>query len=132
MKAKPVFKIILGTVAVLIIAALVLIGSYIYVSKYKITDISSSVSSDGLYEVVFQSVGEPDFPFGATHARIVLKSGNKTVTKYYFDVSNDGGILYPYNWSVEWEKDRADVTVSGDEQDDMLYIFYFDGRTDVK
>ena len=131
MKAKKIIKAVCCIVAVIIAAALVLIGRFTYVTKYKITDIDSSISGDGLHEVLFQAVGEADFPFGSTHARIVLKNGSRTVTKYCFDVENDGGILYPNNWDVSWEEDRVNVTVSGEEQDDILYVFYFDGRTDV-
>lgn len=43
---------------------------------------------------MYQSVGEPDWPFGYSHARFVLKHDGSTVTKYKFDVANDGGILH--------------------------------------
>ena len=131
MKTKTIIKTVCAVVAVILLAALVLVGRFIYVTEYKITDIDSSFSDDGRHEVLFQAVGEPDFPFGATHARIVLKNGHKTVAKYKFDVANDGAVLFPCNWSVSWEEDRVDVTVSGEEQNDIVYIFYFDGRTDV-
>lgn len=85
MKAKKIIKWGCGIVAVLFAAVLLLVGSFVYVTKHKITDIDSSISDDGQYEVLFQNVGEPDWPFGDSHARIVLKRDNKTITKLKFE-----------------------------------------------
>ena len=52
-------------------------------------------SPDGEYKIVFQAVGEPDWPFGPSHARIVLKHNGDTVAKRRYDVANDGGVLHP-------------------------------------
>ena len=41
-------------------ALLLLIGSFIYVTRYKISDIDVATSPDGEHEIVFQAVGEPD------------------------------------------------------------------------
>ena len=38
-------------------------------SDYKITKADTSVSLDGIYELVLQAVGETDFPFGAASGR---------------------------------------------------------------
>lgn len=102
-------------------------GRYVYVTEYKITDIGSSVSPGGEYEIWYQNVGEPDFPFGQAHARLVLRQGRKTVAKQSFDVANDGGMPTDEQWDVQWKVDRAEVTVSGEEQPDHLYVLYFDG-----
>ena len=101
-------------------------GSYVYVTKYKITDIDSSVSPDGKYEVLFQSVGDPDWPFGHSHARITLKQDDKTIKQFKLDVANDGGVLHPENWHVSWDDTCVIITISGEEQDDALYTLYYD------
>ena len=80
--------------------------------------------------MLFQAIGEPDFPFGDSHARIVLKNNGKTVTIQKFDVANDGGILLPYNWNVRWGENSVTVVISGEEQADNLYTFYFDGTVE--
>ena len=127
MKAKKIIKWGCGVAAVILAALLLLIGSFIYVARYRITDIDAATSPDGTYEIVFQAVGEPDWPFGYSHARIVLKRNGETVTKYKFDVANDGGVLHPENWSVRWEESCVKVMISGEEQPDAFYTYDFDG-----
>ncbi len=101
-------------------ALLILIGSVFYATRYRISDIDTATSQDGKHEIVFQAIGEPDWPFGYSHARIVLKRNGETVTKRKFDVANDGGVLHPENWSVRWEENCVKVIISGDEQPDAL------------
>lgn len=127
MKAKKIIKWGCGVAAVILAALLLLIGSFIYVTRYRITDIDAATSPDGTYEIVFQAVGEPDWPFGYSHARIVLKRNGETVTKHKFDVANDGGVLHPENWSVRWEENCVKVMISGEEQPDTFYTYDFDG-----
>ena len=65
-------RIICIVAAAVIAVALILFGIFEYTAKYKIDVIDSSLSFDGNYELMFQSVGEPDWPFGPSHARFVL------------------------------------------------------------
>ena len=51
---KRIMKTILGFVVFIIIV--VLWGSFAYVSDYKITKADTSVSLDGIYELVLQAV----------------------------------------------------------------------------
>lgn len=104
-----------------------LIGSFVYATRYRISDVDAATSPDGEHEIIFQAVGEPDWPFGYSHARIVLKRNGETVTKQIFDVANDGGVLHPENWSVRWEENCVKVIISGEEQPDALYTYFFDG-----
>ena len=127
---KNTFRWIGGILAVIAVLILILIGSFVYVTQYRIGDIDSSTSPDGSYVVLYQAVGEPDWPFGYSHARLVLKNGNETISKYRFDVANDGGVLWPDSWSVCWKDNCVEVTISGEEQHDELYTLYFDGETE--
>ena len=127
MRAKAIIKWILRIIVFIIIAFLLILGIFTYQTEYRIADIADSVSYDGRHELLFQSVGEPDWPFGDSHARLVLKCHGKTVTKFDFDVANDGGILYPDNWSVSWEEKCVKVIIIGEEQPDILYTLSFDG-----
>lgn len=121
---------ILRIIAAFAAGILLLIGSFTYITRYKITDIDSSTSPGGDYEVLYQNVGEPDWPFGYSHARLVLKHRDHTVSKYKFDVANDGGVLHSDSWSVKWKEDSVEITISGEEQSDVLYTLCFDGWTD--
>ena len=127
MKTKRIIKWICGIAAVILAALLLLIGRFIYATRYRISDVDAATSPDGKHEIVFQAVGEPDWPFGYSHARIVLKRNGEIVTKRKFDVANDGGVLHPENWSVRWEENCVKVIISGEEQPDAFYAFFFDG-----
>lgn len=129
MKARKIIKQLCGIAAVILAVLLLLIGSFIYDMRYRISDIDAATSPDGKHEIVFQAVGEPDWPFGYAHARIVLKRNGETVTKHIFDVANDGGVLHPENWSVRWEENCVKVMISGEEQPDTLYTYCFDGAS---
>lgn len=104
-----------------------LLGSFIYITEYKVSDIDSEISADGNHEIIFQAVGEPDWPFGYSHARLVLKDKNRVISKYKIEVANDGGTLYPENWNVSWQDSCVQIIIYGEEQDDGLYTLYFDG-----
>ena len=127
MKSKKNMKWICGIAAVILAALLLMIGSFTYVTRYRITDIDTATSEDGQYEVIFQAVGEPDWPFGYSHARIVLKHNGEVITKRKFDIANDGGDLHPDSWDVCWEENCVKVIISGKEQPDKLYTYFFDG-----
>lgn len=127
---KPAVRIGLGIIAVLGLMLAVLIGSVTYTTKYRVNSVDSSTSQDGKYELLFQQIGEPDWPFGYTHARLVLKDELGTIAKYSFDVRNDGASVHSDSWQVIWKKDSVEVVISGKEQNDEQYILYFDGKTD--
>ena len=101
-------------------------------TRYKTNVVASSASPDGQYELLFQQIGEPDWPFGYTHARLVLKDESKIVAKYSFDVANDGGIIDAENWNVTWKESYVEAVISGEEQNDNQFILYFNGKTDSK
>ena len=105
-------------------------GSFTYTTRYKIHEVAYSTCQDGRYVLLFQQVGDPDWPFGHTHARIVLKDESGTITKYHFDVANDGANVHSDSWQVTWKEDCVEVAISGEEQNDNQYILCFNGKTD--
>lgn len=115
--------VLLSVVTILVL----LCGGFLYITKYKITGIDEKTSPDGAYTLFFQEVGEPDWPFGASHARLVLKKGDRTVSKIPFDIANDGKRLFPENWKVTWRDDAVEALVLGEEQKDVCYTVSFDG-----
>lgn len=130
MKAKKAIKWICIVLAVLTAALAFIIGRSEYVKKYRITDIDASSSLSGEYQLMYQNVGEPDFPFGYAHVRLVLKKGNSEISRCRFDVANDGCSPTAEQWKAEWKDDCVEVTISGDEQSDCFYTLYFDGKTE--
>lgn len=104
-----------------------LLGRFLYTTKYKISDIDSARSIDGNYQVSFQAIGEPDWPFGASHARLVLKDKNGIISQSKIKVANDGGMLQPDNWHVIWQGNCVQIIISGEEQEGEIDTLYFDG-----
>lgn len=125
---KTALRVILG----IIVAISLLLGGFIYTIHYKINPVDTSTSPDGTYELSFQQVGDPDFPFGYTHARLVLKNGGSTVIKRSFDIADDGANASENNWNVNWKDNSVEVIIYGDEQNDVLYTLNFDGTDDSK
>ncbi len=124
---KPVVRGIFAMVALFNILIMILDGSFTYTTKYKIHDVASYTSPDGKYELLFQQVGDADWPFGHTHARLVLKDGSGTIDKCRFDIANDGGNASPDLCHVTWKDDHVEAVISGEEQDDAQYILEVNG-----
>ena len=129
---KKTFKIVLVICAIMALALFLLVGSITYIIHYKIHEIDTSVSPDGKYELILQQVGDPDWPFGSTHARVVLKEGDKIIKKYRFDVHNDGCNISDNSWIVNWYDNSVTYLIYAEEQSDQLYRICFDGTTFAK
>lgn len=106
-------------------------GSIKYKVSYAKTEVTSSISDDGRYQVIIFMIGEPDWPFGATHCRFDLLDGKKTITMYQTDLRNDGCYAHENNFDITWDMDSVVVKASASEQPDLYYRFYFDGKTEV-
>jgi len=109
-----------------------LLGGLIYATRFNINPVDKSTSPDGTYELSFQQVGDPDWPFGYTHARLVLKNGKRVIIKQSFDIADDGAKASINSWNVNWKDTSVEVVISGTEQDDVLYVLKFDGSVDRK
>ena len=127
---KPAVRMGLGILVALGLMLAGLIGSFTYTTKYRVHSVDSSISQDGKYELLFQQIGDPEWPFGYTHARLVLKDESGTISKYSFAVRNDGASVHSDSWQVTWKEDRVEAVIRGEEQKDEQYILYFDGKTD--
>ena len=127
---KPAVRGILGCLAVINIMIVVLAGSFTYITRYKIHEVAYSTSQDGKYVLLFQQVGDPDWPFGHTHARLILKEESRTIVKYSFDVANDGANVHSDSWQVTWKDTCVEAVISGEEQNDCQYILYYNGKKD--
>jgi len=119
-----------GMVAFFNISMMILAGSFIYTARYKIHDVASYTSPDEKYELLFQQIGDADWPFGHTHARLVLKDEVGTIAKYSFDIANDGANASSDLCQVTWKAAQVEAVISGEEQNDTQYVLFFNGKTD--
>ena len=69
-------KKLLIAIGSLLLAGILVFAAFLfhfeYVNEYKLTDTGTEVSPDGKYAVLFQMVGQPDWPFGATSVRVTV------------------------------------------------------------
>ncbi len=129
---KRIAKYVLITFAVLIAMMVFLLCAFLYITEYKVTNVDASQSLDGTYELKFQEIGEPAFPFGSAYGRLILKGPDGRISKVSVDIANDGGSIDEYDWQVVWYDDRAEVTLMGEEQADELVTLNFDGTYDTQ
>ena len=122
-------KYVVIIACILVMVVLLPLGYVRYKTRYEAEQISTSTSPDGDYELVIYSVGDPDFPFGAAHGRLMLKDKEKTVAYRSFEVANDGVRFYDGDLETTWYIDRVEVVVSGSEQRDELVTMRFNGQT---
>ena len=100
------------------------IFSFIYSNNYKLTDVGTEISPDGKYSVLFQMVGQPEWPFGATTVKVTVTEvgSNKQLEVIDASINDDGAILRKSNWTVVWQRDTVEITLKGSEQEDKSYI----------
>lgn len=114
----------------LILAGIILVLFLLikYEMSWKITDVGIEESPDKRYRILFQAVGEADWPFGSSHARITVKDGKQIIETFREDIADDGGQFRPANYSVEWMKYGVVITFMGSEQPDRETEIFYDGR----
>ena len=127
MNKIPKYVVIIACILVMVV--LLPLGYVRYKTRYEAEQISVSTSPDGDYKLVIYSVGDPDFPFGAAHGRLVLNGKEKTVAYRSFEVANDGARFDESDLKTTWYIDRVEVVVSGSEQRDELVTMRFNGQT---
>ena len=71
-KSKEAFVLLM----IILAMSTLLIGGIKYQSTYEKTEIMRSLSDDGQYTLFVYMIGEPDWPFGATHCRFALNFSN--------------------------------------------------------
>lgn len=122
-------KYILVSLGIVGLLVAIQVGIILYRVEFEKTELETYLSPDQAHQLVIYQIGEPDWPFGPAHGRFVLREGYKTVSQYNFSVANDGGSAHSGNFSVHWQEDRVCIVVNGEEQRDVTYQLFFDGRT---
>ena len=131
MEGSGVKKTVLRMTAFLLGLFVLLVGSLKYKTGYAKTEILTSAPENGGYRLTVYMIGEPDFPFGATHCRFDLKEGKKTITKYRFDLHDDGRNASEENFEITWEEDAVRIRAAASEQEPRVYRLFFDGREEL-
>ncbi|EOT44476.1 hypothetical protein [Enterococcus columbae] len=126
---KQILQWLIGVLLATILFGSILLGNFIYLTKYKMTTIDRSISPNGVYTLEFKSVGEPDWPFGDSHAQIILKKGQAVIDKTKIAIANDGKNLNKANCSVDWKQAYVIVTISGEEQAEQAVTLHFEEKT---
>lgn len=115
---------------IFMILLIILFAGYRYRITYAKTEIMTETSEDNQYTLKIYMIGEPEWPFGATHCRLELFKDTKRIIKCPIDIYDDGAIVHEDNFDIRWHEDNVTVTVSGSEQDDNRYILFFDGTVE--
>lgn len=118
---KKTVKRILTIVLVVLVAAAVVVGSIIYVRDYRKTKVFTSQSGSSTMTVYM--VGEPDFPYGKTECRLVLRTKGKDTVKEDFSVANDGAVVTEDNFEVEWRDNSVRLRVTGSEMEITSFVY---------
>lgn len=125
---KRRFKAIIMIFGIFAVMAAITLGILWYKTRFEVAVVARVQSSDGNYELVLQSVGEPYWPFGAAPGRLVLKSGETVVARADFEIANDGAFFNAQSWKVTWYDDHVEIILSGEEQYDELVTLYYNGE----
>lgn len=129
---KRVFKTLLITFGSIIVIILLFLLLLKYEISWKISNVGREVSPDGRYSVLFQSVGEADWPFGYSHAKVTVYDGKKKIKSFREDIADDGAAFREDNYSVSWMLYGLVITFKGSEQGDREEEIFYDGRDSFK
>lgn len=118
-------KIIL--IIVSIVVAL-MIGAYLFVialwngafNFMLLNEIATYNSPNGEYSLIFEQMGDPEWPFGSTDVRLTLKNnGGKIIERVSTQISNDGANASEYNInSIDWNEDSVIIVLQASEMED--------------
>jgi len=127
MRKNKIVLIVLSTLFVIVIA---FIGAFVLwwngaFNKFDVSDIVSYEENG--YTLTFQQLGEPQWSFGPTYGRLLLKDQQgKIIKKYDTSISDDGVDAGEHNVaSVEWFDDKVVVVLQASEMEDREIIIPF-------
>ena len=113
---------------ILSIAAAFIIGTYLFVGALwsgafnfmHPKEIDVYHSPDGAYLLVFEQMGDPQWPFGPTDIRLTLKNRDgKVIERVSAQLSDDGANAGEHNIaSVSWNVDAVVVVLRASEMKD--------------
>lgn len=130
MRKNKIVLIILSTLFVIVIA---FIGTFVLwwngaFDKFIVREIVSYEENG--YTLIFQQLGDPQWPFGSTEVRLILKNQQgKIINKYDTSIQDDGANAGERNIaSVEWFEDRVIVILCASEMENREIIISFESE----
>lgn len=93
-------------------------------NKLIVTDIAGYESPDGSYCLIYQQLGDPEWPFGKTEVRFTLNDrNNNTLNTVDTYIQNDGALAHTENIkSIEWAEDSVTVILQASEMADKEIV----------
>lgn len=82
------------------------------------------------YTLIFQQLGDLQWPFGSTNVRLILKNQQgKALNKYDTFIQDDGANAGEHNIvSVEWFEDKVIVILCASEMKDREIVIPFEAE----
>ena len=130
MSGKKKNKYIIAAI-IFVVIVLILFAAFRWRANYAKNEVLCYASDDGEHTLVIYRIGEPDFPFGATHCRFDLLEDGKRIIQYDFDISDDGANADAGNFTIMQSDDSITVDVYGSEQGTATYVLNYDGTVDA-
>ena len=123
-------KIILILLSILFVIVIALIGTFVlwWNGAFNVFDVRDIASyEENGYTLTFQQLGEPQWSFGPTYVRLLLKDQQgKILKKYDTSIQDDGANAGERNIaSVEWFDDKVIVILQASEMEDREIIIPF-------
>ena len=122
-KTGKIILIILSIIVALIIGGCLFIvafwnGTFNFMQP---REIGTYNSPDGEYSLVFEQMGDPEWPFGPTDVRLTLKDyDGKIIERVSTQLSDDGANASELNIaSISWDEDAVIVVLRASEMEDM-------------
>lgn len=133
--AKEITKI--GKIILIIasIAVALVIGTYFFVVAFWNgtfnfmfpKEIATYNSPNGEYSLVFEQMGDPEWPFGPTDVRLTLKKHDgKIIERISTQISDDGANAREYNIaSITWNDDAVIIILRASEMKDKEVLIAY-------
>lgn len=119
---KKFGKILLRIFLTFIVIVAIIIAIVLYITGIRITDVAEFVNEENKYKVIFQAVGEPEWPFGRTKVKVTLVDDkNKKIKSFKEYISDDGAVAREENIDVNWYANYVEVILKGGEQEDSMH-----------
>ena len=121
-KTGKVIFIILSIVAFFLIGAYLFVGA-LWSGAFNFMfpkEIATYSSPNGEYSLVFEQMGDPQWPFGPTDVRLTLKDRNgKIIQRISTQISNDGANAAKNTIaSISWKDNEVIVVLQAAEMED--------------
>lgn len=119
---NKICKILSKIFLIVFIIICILISIFVYITKIRITDVAEFVNEENKYKIIFQAVGEPEWPFGRTRVKVTLvNSNNKKINSFKEYISDDGAVARESNIKVNWHDEYVEIILMGGEQEDDIH-----------